>query len=135
VPASLGYVIFYVPDVAEALRFYSTAFEFEVRMATPEGDYGELHTGQTTLAFVSNELAETNLHEAGGFRPLDPAAPPMAATITLVTEDVMTTMDAALTAGARPYTEPVEKPWGQTVAYLIDPQGILIEVATPVASG
>ena len=42
-------------------------------------------------------------------------------------------MKTAVDAGANLYAEPVEKPWGQTVAYLRDPNGILIELATPVA--
>lgn len=129
---SLDYVIFYVPDVAAALRFYTEAFGFSQKLLTPEGDYGELDTGGTTLAFVANELASANLDGAGGFTPLDPDRPPVGAVPTLVTEDVAATVVAALAAGARPYTEPVDKPWGQTVAYVIDPQGILIELATPV---
>lgn len=133
-PLSLGYVIFYVPDVPAALRFYNEAFEFETRMVTPEGDYGELNTGQSTLAFVSHELAETNLGASGGFRPLDPAEPPTGASLTLVTEDVAASVAAAVDHGARQYTEVVDKPWGQTVAYVIDPQGILIEIATAVSA-
>lgn len=132
---SLGYVIFYVPDVAAALGFYVGAFEMEQRMLTPEGDYGELDTGQSTLAFVSNELADNNLATAGGFTPLDTAKPPAGASITLVTEDVSAAVSAAVGAGGRQYTEPVQKPWGQTVAYVIDPHGILLEIATPVQPG
>jgi len=131
---SFGYTIFYVPDVAAALRFYTEAFGFEQHMLTPEGDYGELATGDTTLAFVANELAAANLDRAGGFTRLDPESPPAGASITLVTTDVAGMFRAAQDAGARPYVEPVEKPWGQTVSYLIDPSGILIELATPMSA-
>ena len=129
---SLGYTIFYVADVAETLKFYCNTFGFEQRMLTPENDYGELATGETVLAFVSNELAATNLDDAGGFTPLDPDGRPVGAAITLVTTDVAGMHAAALAAGARPYVAPVEKPWGQTVAYVIDPSGILLELATPI---
>ena len=132
---SLGYIIFYVPDVAAAVQFYTEAFGLTARFVTPEGDYGELETGQSVLAFVSNELADTNLAAAGGFTPLDPSKPPVGASITLVTDDVAAAVAAAVAAGGRQYTAPVDKPWGQTVAYLVDPQGILLEVATPVQSG
>jgi len=131
---SFGYTIFYVPDVAAALNFYVTAFGFEQRMLTPENDYGELATGETVLAFVSHELASQNLDHAGGFTQLDPDAPPVGASITLVTTDVVEMRQAALDAGATPYTQPVEKPWGQTVAYVVDPSGILLELATTVAT-
>lgn len=129
---TLGYTIFYVPDVAASLSFYITAFGMEQRMLTPENDYGELATGTTTLGFVSNELASTNLDGAGGFTHLDPTAPPVGASITLVTDDVAGAVAAAIEAGARTYTEPADKPWGQTVAYLIDPSGILLEIASPI---
>lgn len=129
---SLGYMIFYVPDVRAAVRFYTEAFGFDQKLLTPEGDYGELDTGQTTLAFVSHDLAETNLSAVGGFSALDPQRPPIGAAPTLVTEDVGAAVSAAVDAGGRQYTEPVVKPWGQTVAYVVDPQGILLELATPV---
>lgn len=129
---SFGYTSFYVPDVAAALDFYVRAFGFEQRMLTPENDYGELATGNTVLSFVAHELAGANLDAAGGFTPLDPTSPPVGASITLVTTDVAGMRQAALAEGAMPYVDPVEKPWGQTVSYVIDPSGILIELATAV---
>ncbi len=129
---SLGYVIFYVPDVSAAIRFYQKAFGLQERLITPENDYGELETGSTTLAFVSHELAQTSLADSGGFTPLSTHPAPPGATIVLLTNDVTAALNGAVEAGARIYAEPVEKPWGQTVAYLIDPFGALVEVATPV---
>jgi uncharacterized glyoxalase superfamily protein PhnB len=131
---AFGYTIFYVDDVEETLAFYTSAFNFQRRLLTPEGDYGELDTGSTTLAFASNTLAESNLSAAGGFSRLDPSVPPPAVAITLLTADVSATVEAAVVAGARRYLDPIDKPWGQTVAYLLDPNGVLVEVATPVAS-
>lgn len=131
----LGYCIYYVKDVEATIAFFERAFGFERRFVTPEGDYGELSTGQTTLAFASEELAHANLEEAGGFAPLDRKGPPIAMAITLLTDDVPTAVSAAVGAGARQFVEATEKPWGQTVAYLLDPNGILVEVATRVASG
>lgn len=132
-PVSLGYVSFYVPDVAAAVRFYVTAFGLTQRFLTPEEDYGELDTGTTVLSFVATGLAEHNLAAAGGFSPLDRSKPPVGATISLVTDDVPAALAAGVEAGGTAYTEPVTKPWGQTVAYLVDPHGILVEICTPVA--
>lgn len=132
---ALGYVSYYVSDVASALDFYVQAFGLEQRFLTPEHDYGELATGDTVLSFVAHELADHNLSAAGGFVPLDAATGPVGATIVLITDDVPAAVEAAVAAGARPYTDPVDKPWGQTVAYVVDPSGILVELATPVASG
>jgi lactoylglutathione lyase len=99
---------------------------------TPEADYGELDTGSTTLAFATNTLAESNLGQSGGFTHLDPTAPPPGVAITLIADDVPSTVDAAIACGARAYVDPADKPWGQTVAYVLDPNGVLIEIATPV---
>lgn len=130
----LGYTIFYVDDVRSSLGFYTSAFGLQERFVTPEGDYGELATGATTLAFVSNTLAESNLATAGGFTRLDPTSPPPAVSITLVTDDVPGAVQAAIASGARPYVDPADKPWGQTVAYVLDPNGVLIEIATPAST-
>lgn len=131
---SLGYTIFTVQDVEKTLTFFTEAFGLARRFITPEGDYGELETGQTTLAFVSNELAHSNLDGAGGFDELDPTQPPIAGSVTLVTADVAAVAARAIDLGATDYVPPADKPWGQTVTYLRDHNGILIEVATPVAS-
>lgn len=132
---SLGYVILYVSDVPAAMAFYRTAFGLAERFVTPEKDYGELETGATTLAFVANDLANANLGPAGGFTALDASPTPVGVTVVLVTEDVSAAIDAAVEAGGRLYVEPTSKPWGQTVGYVIDPFGALIELATPIAPG
>ncbi|MEM7341655.1 MAG: VOC family protein [Actinomycetota bacterium] len=129
---SFGYTIFYVADVPATVSFYGDAFGLSARFVTPEGDYGELETGGVTLSFVAHELAESNLVAAGGFAPLPTDGAPVGASITLLTDDVAAAVDQAVAAGARPYVGVTEKPWGQTVAYVIDPNGILIEVATPM---
>lgn len=129
---TLGYTIFYVADVVGTLRFFTEGFGLQEKFITPEDDYGELDTGATTLAFVSLALGRAGLDVAGGFTPIDPAVPPPGASITFVTDDVESTLQTALKAGGSLYVEPVEKPWGQTVAYLRDPNGILLEVATAV---
>lgn len=130
---SLGYTIFYVNDVSETVSFCEAAFGLERRFVTEENDYGEVETGATTLAFVSLGLAKANLDDAGGFMLPDEVRP-APVSIALVTTDVAGTVAAAVAAGGRSYTDPVEKPWGQTVAYVLGPSNLLIEVATPVAT-
>ncbi len=129
-PLRLGYVIFYVEDVAATLRFYTDAFGIAEKFARDE--YGELDTGATTLSFVAHSLAHHNLDGVGGFTPVNPSAPPTGASITLITDDVAAATQRAVAAGALPYLEPTVKPWGQTVSYVLDPNGILVEIGTPV---
>ena len=48
-----GYTIVYVSSVADTLTFYKEAFGFETRFLHESGQYGELNTGGTVLAFAS----------------------------------------------------------------------------------
>jgi lactoylglutathione lyase len=130
---TLGYTIFYVADVRATIAFFQKAFGLEAKFVTDEGDYGELATGTTTLAFAAIPLAMDTLGLAGGFTPSDPSEPPQGASITLVSDELDALFTQALTAGATRYVDPVDKPWGQTVAYVRDANGILIELATPVS--
>jgi uncharacterized glyoxalase superfamily protein PhnB len=38
----------------------------------------------------------------------------------------------AVSAGAVAFRDPEQKPWGQRVAYVREPNGILVELRTPV---
>ena len=49
-----------------------------------------------------------------------------------MTEDVGAGFERAVEAGASAVSEPQKKPWGQEVAYVLDPDGILIEIASPM---
>jgi len=53
-----GYTIVYVESVSETLTFYKEAFGFETRFLHESGQYGELETGETTLAFSSHSLGK-----------------------------------------------------------------------------
>ena len=47
----LGYVILYVPDVTAAVSFYEAAFGLSPRFIHESGQYAEMETGATALAF------------------------------------------------------------------------------------
>ena len=131
-PMRFGYTIHYVEDVPATIAFFTAAFGIEPRFITPEADYGELQTGDTTLSFVCHELAQANLDAAGGFVGTSAADTPVGVSITLIADDVAAGVEAAIAAGATSYVDPIEKPWGQTVAYVRTPDGLLIEIATEV---
>jgi uncharacterized glyoxalase superfamily protein PhnB len=125
-----GYTILYVPDVGKAITFYEAAFGLQRKFITPEGDYGELLTGETTLAFADVALGQTNLPD--GFQVSTAGASPFGIELALVTEDVPATMSHAVAQGATLLKAAAEKPWGQTVGYLRDPDGVLLEVCSPM---
>jgi lactoylglutathione lyase len=129
---SLGYVILYVPDVSAALVFYETAFGLTRRFFHDDHGkaYGEMETGAARLAFASVELAKAHLNQDLVLASLD--SPPLGFEVALVTPDVPALYSRALTAGARPVSAPETKPWGQTVAYVRDNNGYLVELCTPL---
>jgi len=126
----LGYTILYVPDVASSLRFFETAFGLKTRFLHESGDYGELDTGATTLAFADHALADSNF--CGGHVRADVSAQPLGMEIGLVTDDVPAAHAQAVAAGARELSAPTTKPWGQVVSYLRTPDGCLVELCTPI---
>ncbi|MBI1650998.1 VOC family protein [Hyphomicrobium sulfonivorans] len=114
-------------DVPASVNFFEKAFGFERAFVHESGDYGELVTGATKLAFSSKEL----------MRQLDknPAAPrPDAPTfeIAFETDDVAGALERAVNAGATLIQDVRDEPWGQTTSYVADPNGYLIEICSAV---
>lgn len=128
----LGYTIVYVPDVAASLQFFSAAFGLAVKFLHASGTYGELATGETTLAFAAHALSDGNF--PGGHVAASESDKPLGMELGLVTEDVAAAHARALQAGAVELAAPAHKPWGQVVSYVRSPDGTLIELCTPVAS-
>ena len=124
-----GYTILYVEDVAASLDFYERAFGQSRSFVHESGQYGELGTGATVLAFAAHELAALN--PPGAYRSPEMDSIPTTFEICFVTDDVQ----AGFTRAGRrraPVTPPQTKPWGQDVAYVRDPDGNLVEIASPV---
>lgn len=92
--------------------------------------YGEMDTGGTTLSFTANELAKSNLPQ--GFLENNRSNLPAAIEVGFVADDVPTVFAHAIEAGAVAVAEPKVKSWGQTVAYVRDLDGVLIEICSPV---
>ena len=126
----LGYTILYVADVTKSIEFYETAFGFERKFITPENDYGELLTGETTISFASKELANSNLKN--GFIESSPSAKPFGIELALVTDNVKIIIDKAVELGALVTEKPIQKPWGQTVGYIRDIDGFFFFLCTPM---
>ena len=125
-----GYTILYVRDVRASLDFYERAFDQRRRFLHESGQYAELETGGTALAFAAVELAASNLPEE--FRPAAAGESAPAFEVCFVSDDVGGAFERAVREGAEPVTPPQTKPWGQDVAYVRDPDGTLVEIASPV---
>lgn len=123
-----GYTILYVEDVPQTIAFYEAAFGLARRFVHEAGDYAELETGATALAFSSLRLM-TEL----GKNPQRATATSPSFEIAFTTADVPAAVQRAVAAGARLVQAPEQMPWGQTVAYVADINDALVELCTPIA--
>ncbi len=126
-----GYtIVCYVPDVPTSLNFFEQAFGFPRRFLHESGTYGELETGETTLAFAAHQLGEMNL--PSGHVAAHTSPQPLGMEIAFVTPDVEHAHERAVSAGATELSAPRARPWGQVVSYVGCPDGTLVELCTPV---
>lgn len=121
------YTILYVEDVPATLAFFERAFDVPRGFLHESGDYAELATGATKLAFSSVALMRQL-----GKSPIAPQIKAPTFEIAFETDDVAAALTRARAAGAQVVQELREEPWGQTTAYVSDPNGYLIELCSPV---
>jgi len=126
----LGYTIVYVRDPKRTAEFWQRAFGLEQRPMDDSPMYRELDTGAHTLAFVAQSYVKDML--PGGFRAAQNDEAPRPFEVALVTDDVVAAQARAVEAGAQHVMAPTQKPWGQTVAYVRDCDGTLVELCTPM---
>ena len=126
--ARLGWVIAYVPDVTAAIEFYERAFGLERVFIADDASFGELDTGETRLAFASEQQGESNFD--GGFQRPDER--PFNVELALVFDDPVAAFAVAVEAGCTALSAPEEKPHGQVVGWVRDPWGTLIEICSPI---
>jgi uncharacterized glyoxalase superfamily protein PhnB len=125
-----AYTILYVEDVKKTIEFYKKVFGFEIKFSTPENDYAELLSGETTLAFASVELGKSNFKK--GFIESNLKEKPFGINLAFTTENVEKLMEQATKEGAIILEEAIVKPWGQKVGYIKDINGFLVEICTPI---
>jgi lactoylglutathione lyase len=125
-----AYTILYVSDVERSVKFYEQAFEFKQKFIHESGEYAEMETDTTTIAFAVNDLAKSNLPQ--GFQVNSRASLPAGIEIGFVTDDVAIVFENAVKTGAEVVAVPKVKPWGQTVAYVRDLDGILVSINSPM---
>lgn len=123
----LGYTILYVEDVRKTVDFYERAFGLSTKVLHEEGNFSEMNTGATSLAFCAHalirQMGKTPAHP-------DPKVPSFE--IAFVTPDVESALQRAMAAGAALVQAPMFMEWGQTVAYVSDINGFLVELCTPM---
>lgn len=122
----LRYVVLYVADVGASMAFYSRAFGLAVDFLHDDGDYGEMATGETRLAF--SRLGQSRDAD----RAVAQTAPGLPACgLAFATDDVSAALGRALAAGAVLVQHATAMPWGQTICYVRAPEGTVVEICAP----
>jgi len=103
------------------MDFFTRAFGFKQRFIHESGDYGELSTGKTKLAFSSTELMKQLNKNPRAPSPANPTFE-----IAFESDNVAADLSRAIDAGATRVQEARDGPWGQTTSYVTDPNGYLI---------
>lgn len=124
-----GYTLLYVADVVATARFYEKAFGLKTAFISESNLYAQMDTGATALGFVSEEFIASQTIDFKKNRTSESSA---GFEVAFVTDDVASAYNTAIAAGALSVSEPTQKPWGQTVAYVRDNNGILVEICTPM---
>jgi len=127
----LGYTLIYVPDVTATVAFYESAFGLTRRFVHESGLYAEMATGETTLSFAGEAMADMN---GLAIRPNSPRDLPAGIELCLVTDTPEEAYAVAVAAGALAVKTVEEKPWGQKVGYVRDLNGCLVEICSPVSA-
>ncbi len=125
-----GYTIIYVSNVLDTVTFYESAFGLKRKFIHESNLYAEMETGETVLAFASNESAEMN---GVAILPNHSSSLPAGWEVCFVTQEVEKAYNRAMEKGCIPVSKPLQKPWGQIVSYVRDLNGCLIEIASPVS--
>jgi lactoylglutathione lyase len=128
--SSFGYVILYVTDVEASISFYERAFCQTRNFIAPGGDYGELRGTPVPISFARRDLATASTGLSVGAVP--PAGATLPFEIAFVANDVAEALRVAVEAGAVLVKPVTQKPWGQSVAYVKDINGFLVELCTKV---
>jgi lactoylglutathione lyase len=127
------YAVWIVADVAASVAFYERAFGLKLRHMPPSHGYAELETGATLLCFLSEAfLRDANLYGGQTIVPNRPSSAPGGSTIAFLSDDLERDWARAVAAGCSVMKAPEKKPPGQTLGYLRDINGIVVELTTAI---
>ncbi|WP_431304558.1 MaoC/PaaZ C-terminal domain-containing protein [Sediminicoccus sp. BL-A-41-H5] len=124
----LARIIRHVPDARASADFYARAFGLTEKLALGE-DYIAMETGETVLGFARQGFfeRETGLH-------LPSSHGESAQEIAFEVPDVAAAHARAMREGCAEVLAPVDKPWGQTLSYVRDLDGALVQLGSPIGA-
>ncbi len=108
-------VVYVLGDAKDVLDFYVDAFSLKIKHFDEQFNFGELDTGDTTIA-VANHSAGEFMIGKNYFAQSDGL--PKNIEFAFYAEDVSQSYDVAIENGCESLLEPRTMSWGQTVAYV-----------------
>lgn len=123
---TMKYIILYVNDFEKTMHFYRDILELPLKMQ--QGTYVEFDTGATILSINTRQSVKEEI----GLDVPESVTKTQTFEIGFVVDDVEETIENFRNQGIPIMKEPTKKPWGQTVAYITDPDGHYIEICTAI---
>jgi catechol 2,3-dioxygenase-like lactoylglutathione lyase family enzyme len=120
--ARLGYVVRFVGALAPAVDFYAGVLGLTLTRRTEH--WAQFDCGSVRLGLYERAAMAATL----GVEEASLGSPPGAVELAFEVEDV----DAAVAAGTRSLQAPADRYWGERTAYLLDPDGGLVELLTRI---
>ena len=118
----LGYVVRFVAALPPAVAFYRDLLGQRLTKQTEH--WAQFDCGSVRLGLYQRAAMATAL----GTAESDLGSPPGAVELAFEVDDVDATFAAAVGAGARGFRDPQDRDWGERTAYLLDPDGGLVEL-------
>lgn len=119
---SIDYVIFFVTDLEASAKFYEEVIGLEIKHKAE--DYAQFESGKIKFGLYTRRA----LNELIGIELISPAEMKASSEIGFIVDDIDSVYRELVGKGAAAIANPTERHWGQTTAYISDPDGNLIEL-------
>jgi lactoylglutathione lyase len=120
----LGYVVRFVGDLDASVRFYADVLG--QRLTKRGGHWAQFDCGSVTLGLYERAAMARVLGVADEAFGTAPGALELAFEVA----DADAAHAAAVAAGARSFSAPQDRSWGERTGYILDPDGGLVELYT-----
>jgi uncharacterized glyoxalase superfamily protein PhnB len=107
------------------MAFYDRAFGMQKGRLADQEVYGEMLGGDVKLQFVQEEFARRYVPD---FLPNRLERPAAGVEIGFLFDDVAAAYHHAIDAGYTSVAAPEKRPWGPTIAFVRDDEGVLVEM-------
>ncbi len=122
-PSRVDYVILYVRDLDASIAFYRdvVGLPFKFRQSS----YAEFATEGTKFALFERSAVPDLIG-----RPVTEGGP--TGEVAFVVDDVDAEAGRMEAAGVEILSRPVDRPWGHRTLYVLDPEGLVVELAQEI---